>query len=124
MNIALWIVQILLALVFLGAGVIKATQPLPSLREKVGDWVDDVPLPLIRFVGVAEIAGAIGLVLPPAVDVLPDLAIAAAIGLAITMVGAVVIHARRREWPNAVVNLALLAAAAFVAWGRLDHTPF
>ena len=118
MNIALWIAQILLALVFAGAGLMKATQPLPTLEAKVGGWAHDVPLALIRVIGLAEILGAAGLIAPRAFDVATWLTPAAAAGLAVTMAGAAVVHGRRGETKEVVVNLALLAMAVFVVVGR------
>lgn len=119
MNIALWALQIVLAAVFLGAGLMKSTQPLVRLESKVGAWVHDVPLPLIRVTGVAEVLGAAGLILPRALHIVPGLAGFAALGLAITMVGAVVVHARRGEYNEAGINAALLVLCVVVAAGRL-----
>lgn len=119
MNIALWIIQILLALVFLGAGAIKSSQPLAFLEVKVGGWVHDVPLRLIRLTGVAELLGAVGLILPRAVDIAPWLTGVAAVGLAGAMVGAIVVHARRRESKEVVFNAVLFALLMVVAVVRI-----
>jgi putative oxidoreductase len=78
MNIALWVVQALLALLFLLAGFPKATQPLDRLAGRMG-WVKVVPQALTRFIGIAEILGAIGLILPALTHILPWLTIAAAL---------------------------------------------
>ncbi|MDR3664978.1 MAG: DoxX family protein [Mycobacterium sp.] len=72
----------------------------------------------IRAIGVVEILGAIGLIAPPLVHILPVLAPLAAVGLALVMVGAIVAHGRRKEIPNVVVNLVLFGLAVVVAWGR------
>ncbi|NLF05268.1 MAG: DoxX family protein [Actinomycetales bacterium] len=117
MNIALWIVQIILALAFLAAGVMKATQPLEKLAQNMG-WVNDFSPAFVRFIGVAEVLGAIGLVAPLALDIAPVLTPVAATALAVTMVGAAVVHARRKESPMIMPNLVLAAACAFVAVGR------
>jgi hypothetical protein len=130
MNIVLWIVQGLLALAFLAAGFPKATQPIPTLAKQL-PWAAEVPTPFVRFVGVAEILGAIGVALPAAlyvlgwwrVGVFPALTIAAAIGLALAMVSAVVFHLARREAPRIVPSLVLLALALFVVVGRLAWAP-
>lgn len=119
MNIALWVVQGLLAVVFLGAGLIKSTQPLGALEAKVGGWVHDVPMPVIRFTGVAELAGAAGLILPRALDVAPSLTGYAALGLAVAMVGGAALHARRGETKEVAVNIVLLTLTTFVAMGRI-----
>lgn len=119
MNTLLWTTQILLALLFAAAGLLKLTQPLEVLNAKVGGWVHDVPLVLIRTVGALEIAGAVGLILPAALHVLPMLTGLAAAGLAATMAGAIVVHGRRGEHREAAVNVALAIVTAAVAWARL-----
>ena len=118
MNIALWTLQALLALVFVAAGVVKASQPLPALEAKVGGWVHQVPLPVIRLVGLAEVLGAAGLILPRAFDVASVLTPIAAVGLAVTMVGAIVIHGRRGETKEVSMNVVLLALCVLVAVGE------
>jgi hypothetical protein len=122
MNIALWVVQVLLALVFIAAGIPKATQPIARLSTRV-TWTKDVPLPLVRFIGVAEILGALGLVLPALTGILPWLTIAAAIGLAIIQALAVVFHLRRGEARVIVGNIVFLALLLFVVYGRLALAP-
>jgi len=119
MNVALWIIQALLALVFLGAGLMKATRPLPALETNVGAWVHDVPLPVIRLTGAAEVLGAAGLVLVRAFDGAWVLTGLAAVGLAIIMLGAIVIHGRRDERKEVGLNAALLALLVVVAAGRI-----
>jgi len=117
MNTALWIVQILLAVAFLGAGVMKATQPREKL-EKGLPWVADFSTPVVRFIGVAEVLGGLGLVLPAATGIAPVLTPIAATGLAVTMVLAAVVHARRKEYQAIGINAVLLLLTVFVAWGR------
>ena len=119
MNITFWVLQSILAAVFLGAGAIKVSQPLEKLGTKLGDWVHDMPLPLIRAVGALEIAAAAGLILPRALDIAPGLTGPAALGLALTMVGAIVIHGRRGEHKDVVVNVVLALLAVVVAIGRI-----
>jgi uncharacterized membrane protein YphA (DoxX/SURF4 family) len=84
-------VQVLLALTFLLAGVPKASQPIPTLAKRL-TWARDVPAPFVRFIGVAEILGALGLILPALIGALPWLSVAAAIGLAVVMVAAIIFH--------------------------------
>lgn len=115
MNIALWIVQALLALAFAAAGVMKLAQPMDAIRERL-PYVDDFNAGTIRLIGLLELLGAVGLVLPWGLGVAPWLTPLAALGLALTMVGAAVVHLRRRE--PVVVNGVLFALAAFVAWAR------
>ncbi|WP_458687592.1 DoxX family protein [Nocardia tengchongensis] len=117
MNIALWIVAGALAAMFAMAGVMKSTQPQAKLAEKL-PWVADVSLPTLRVIGVAEVLGALGLILPAWTGIAPILTPLAAVGLAVIMALAAVTHARRKEPAAIVFNLVLLAASVFVAWGR------
>ena len=124
MNTALWIVQALLALVFLGSGALKLTQSREQLVPRVGEWVQDYPAGGIKAIGAAEVLAAIGLIVPPATHILPALAPLAAVGLVAVMAGALVVHARRGEYSKVAVNLVLAACAIFVAWGRFGPYRF
>jgi uncharacterized membrane protein YphA (DoxX/SURF4 family) len=122
MNIALWVAQVLLALVFLAVGLTKATLRMPALSQRLA-WVKDVPAPFVRFIGVAEILGAIGLILPALTGALPWLTVAAAIGLAVVMASAIIFHRMRGEVNPIVANVTLLALLLFVVYGRLALAP-
>lgn len=117
MVFALWSVQILLALLFLLAGGMKATLPKEKLVENLA-WAEQLPLPLVRLIGVVELLGAVGVVLPVATGILPWLTPLAAVGLVLTMIGAMITHLRRSEYSGAAFNVVLLVMAAFVAYGR------
>lgn len=114
MNIAIWIVQALLALAFLAAGLMKLTQPKEKLATNMA-WVNDFSLSNIRLIGLLELLGALGLVLPQLTGILPWLTPVAAVGLVLTMIGAAITHARRKETSQIGVNVVLLALAALVA---------
>jgi uncharacterized membrane protein YphA (DoxX/SURF4 family) len=121
MNAALWIVQALLAMGFLMAGVMHGfRQEQAKARSK---WMADVSPALLGFIGVAELLGAIGLILPALTRILPWLTPLAAVGLAIIMFLAMVFHARRGEYRNIVLNFVVFALAAFVAYGRWVVSP-
>jgi putative oxidoreductase len=122
-NVALWIVQGLLAAAYLVAGVMKATRPIDSLGKSMR-WVRDVPPGFVRFIGVAEVLGAVGLVLPLLTGIAPWLTVAAAIGLIIVQIGAAILHASRREFANVPINVVFLILALFVAYGRLAIVRF
>ena len=124
MNIALWIVQGLLAVMFLMAGFMKVSQTKHTLKERGMNWVDDFASGQIRLIGVLEILGALGLILPVLIGILPNLIPLAALGLALIMVGAAIFHIRRGEYPNMIINLVLLVMALFVAYGRFVLVPF
>ena len=117
MSIALWIVQGLLAVAFLGAGATKLSQPKEKLLKNM-PWVEDFSQPAVRLIGAAEVLGAIGVVLPALTGVLPWLTPLAALGLVLLMVGAAHTHLRRKEYGNVAINAVLLVLAAFVAYGR------
>ncbi|MFL6220093.1 MAG: DoxX family protein, partial [Actinomycetes bacterium] len=78
----------------------------------------------VKMIGALEVLGAVGLILPAALDIAPILVPLAATGLGVIMLGAIVTHARRREPQAIVINLVLLALAAFVAWGRFGPYAF
>ncbi|MDX1524447.1 MAG: DoxX family protein [Anaerolineae bacterium] len=122
MKIALWIVQILLALFFLGAGFSKAFSPLADLGAQMV-WVNDVSAFFVRFPGIVEILGAIGLILPAATRIQPRLTPLAAGGLMLITLFATIFHLTRGEFGNAVFTLVLLALAGFVAYGRWKLAP-
>jgi hypothetical protein len=123
LRVALWTVQILLALAFLAAGTMKLTSPIPDLVA-MGMWYADAAGgALIRFIGLSEALGAVGLVLPAALRILPWLTPLAAAGLATIMVLAMGTHASASEWSAVPANAVLGGLAAFVAWGRLAKAP-
>lgn len=122
MNIALWIVQALLAAAFLLAGAMKVAQPVDTLGKSMA-WVRVVPTGLVRFIGVAEVLGAIGLIVPMVIGTLPWLTVAAAAGLVIVQLSAGIFHYSRRELPMIPANAVLLVLAAFVVIGRLAIVP-
>lgn len=124
MNTALWIVAAVLAFVFVGSGLMKLVLPKDKLVAQGLGGLADVDPNVIRGIGVAEVLGAIGLIVPPLVHILPVLAPLAAVGLALVMVGAIVTHGRRKEYPNVAVNVVLLGLALFVAWGRFGAYAF
>ena len=117
MNIALWIVQGLLAAAFLMAGGMKATQTKEKLASNMA-WVEDFAPTTIRLIGIVEVLGALGLVLPMLTGILPWLTPVAAVGLVLTMLGAAYTHLRRGETAMMMPGIVLLVLAAFVAYGR------
>jgi uncharacterized membrane protein YphA (DoxX/SURF4 family) len=115
MEIAYWIAAALLAVFYLYAGGKKVAQSRERLQPMMG-WVDRAPMPLVRTIGVLEILGAAGLILPPTTRIAPWLAIAAAIGLVLIQVGGIAVHLSRGEARKIGLNIALLVIAAAVAW--------
>jgi uncharacterized membrane protein YphA (DoxX/SURF4 family) len=124
MNVALWIVAIVLAAGFAASGLMKLLVPKEKLVNVGQGWAQDFSATNIRLIGVAEVLGAAGLILPAVTHIAPILVPLAAIGLVLVMLGAAVVHARRKETMNIAVNVVLLALAVFVAWGRLGPYAF
>jgi putative oxidoreductase len=122
MHAALWIVQILLAIVFLMTGAMKAFMPLADVARTM-HWVPDVPAGLVRFIGLAELAGALALLLPSATKIYPKLTPLAAVGLGVVVVIGAILHFTRGEGALTPLNFILAAMAAFVAWGRTQKAP-
>jgi uncharacterized membrane protein YphA (DoxX/SURF4 family) len=123
MNLALWIIAIVLAVAFIGSGLLKLVRTKDQLVASGFGWAEDYGASTIRFIGVAEILGAIGLIVPALVHIAPILVPLAAVGLALVMIGAAAVHARRKESPFIAMNAVLLALAVFVAWGRFGPYP-
>lgn len=127
MNIVFWILQGLLAVVFLMAGFMKASKSKDELKQKGGgrmDWVDDLSDSNLRLIGILEVLAGIGLVLPLLTGILPWLSPLAAVGLVFTMIGAITLHIRRGDGAQALVtNIILLLIAALVAYGRFVLVP-
>ena len=115
MELAYWIIAGLLAVFYLYAGGKKVIQSQEQLRPMMG-WVDTIPMPLVRTIGVLEILGAAGLILPPLTGIAPWLAIAAAIGLVLIQAGGIVVHLSRGEARVIGLNIVLLVAAAVATW--------
>ncbi|MFD8544596.1 DoxX family protein [Streptomyces sp. NPDC059649] len=124
MNVVLWVLAGVLAVAFLTAGAMKLSQPKEKLAASGMGWTEDVSAQAVKLVGGLEVLAAIGLILPAALGIAPVLAPVAALGLAVLMAGAAVVHARRNEAQMIIVNVALLALAAVLAWGRLGPYPF
>jgi uncharacterized membrane protein YphA (DoxX/SURF4 family) len=122
MNIALWVIQILLALAFGMAGIMKVTQPIDRLEARMG-WVKSVGPRGVRLIGALEILGAIGLILPAVTGILPWLTPVAAACLGLTMIGAMITHGRRGEYSQIGINVVLMLLTLFVAYGRFVIIP-
>jgi uncharacterized membrane protein YphA (DoxX/SURF4 family) len=118
----LWAAQIFLGLAFFAAGSWKTTTPLPDL-EKALPWVATSPSALVRFIGISELLGGIGLILPSALRILPRLTPLAGALLALVMVLAAGFHASRGEFGGLPVNAFLGGVALFIAWGRTVPAP-
>ena len=110
MSAVYWIIASLLALFYFYSGGIKVFRTKDQLRPMMA-WIDTVPLAAIRVIGGLEIAGGLGLILPPLLRTAPGLAVAAALGLVLLQIGGIVLHIRRGEGKAIGLSIALLIAA-------------
>jgi uncharacterized membrane protein YphA (DoxX/SURF4 family) len=117
-NTLVWILQFAIALVFLYSGIHKTIYSREKLVAGGQTGVEDLPVPLIRFIGISEILGAIGLIIPYWLYILPHLTVIAAVSFAAIMVPAAVIHYRRKEWKNVLTNLVLFTICIFIVIER------
>ncbi|GAA2236485.1 DoxX family protein [Promicromonospora sukumoe] len=126
MNIALWTVAGLLALAYVAGGGVKVVLS----KEKIfasgpaAAWVEDFRPGTVRAIGVLEVLGGLGLVLPALLGVATGLVPLAALGLAMIMVGAAVTRLSRGEYRLMLLDLTYLVLAGFVAWGRFGPEAF
>ncbi|HET6298939.1 MAG TPA: DoxX family protein [Kribbella sp.] len=125
MNVFLWIVAGVLAAFFLAAGLTKLTQSRAKLNANPNmKWTEDFSAGTLKLIGTTEVLGAIGLILPGAFDIAPILVPLAATGIAIIMLGAIITHARRKEYPQIGINTVLLILALVVAIFRFGPNSF
>jgi uncharacterized membrane protein YphA (DoxX/SURF4 family) len=118
LHIILWVMQILLAVMLLWAGFTKLFEPIEKLSA-MWPWTGQVPLVFVKFTGVVDVLGALGLILPSLFRINPKLTPIAAIALCVLMACAIVFHVARGEASHIGINIAFIGIGAFVAWGRL-----
>lgn len=125
MNLALWIIAGLLAAGFVESGGRKLVVPREKLARAPGSgWITDFSASSIKAIGAAETLGGVGLILPAVLNIAPVLVPLAAVGLAVTMIGAFVTHVRRHELKISIAPLVPFALAVLVAWGRFGRESF
>jgi uncharacterized membrane protein YphA (DoxX/SURF4 family) len=122
MNIALWVVQIVLAIAFLLAGSLKAFPPIEGVKKRM-TWAVRISPAIVRLIGALEILGALGLILPAVTHILPWLTPVAALGLILTMIGAAIVHIQLKEYNRVSVPIVLSLLALFIVIGRFVVVP-
>lgn len=122
MNRALWVVQWLLALTFVGTAIWKLATPIPALAAKI-PWAGQVAPSFLYVTASFDLAGGLGILLPSLTRIWPRLTVAAALGCAALMGAAIAFHLSRGEARNTPFNFVLLGLALFVAWGRWRKAP-
>lgn len=122
MNTALWVVQVILAIFMLMPGSLKLMNSIDELIAKGKgrmDWAADVSASSLKIIGLLEVLAAIGLILPMAIGFYPILTPLAAVGVILTMIGAISLHLKRGDEPKSwMINVLIILLAAFVAYGR------
>ena len=116
MAIAYWIIAGLLALVYLAAGAMKVLRNREQLIAAGQGWVEGANTGVVKLVGVLELAGALGLILPPLTGIAPSLAPMAALGLVLIQAVAIGVHMKLNDTKSLPVNIILLAMAIAAAW--------
>ena len=122
MNVVLWILQVLLGFFFVFHSYLMLRPP--AHLQAGMRYVTEMPAGLRMFSGIAEGWAGLALIFPPLLRILPWLAPLAAAGLVVLMIGAIVFHVGRREYPNIGLNAVLGTLAAVVAWGRFGPYHF
>jgi putative oxidoreductase len=123
LNILLWLFQVLLALLFLNAGFMKTFQPIQEIAPTIF-WATRFPELFVRFIGIAEILGAAGLIFPAMLMVRPRLTTLAAACLAATLLCANIYHVVQGEFFVLPMTATIFLVIAFVAYGRWKLSPF
>jgi hypothetical protein len=121
-KMALWIVQGLLALTFVGTGIWKVATPIPQLAAMI-PWAGQVSPGLLYATAVFDILGGLGILLPSATRIRPGLIVLAALGCVALQASALLFHLSRGEARNTPFNFLLVALSFFVAWGRRSRAP-
>ena len=119
MNAALWILQSLMALLFIYSGICKSFLPKQKLIALGQTGVEDLSPAMIHFIGITEILGGIALILPIWLDIVPVLTPVAALCLSIIMILASRVHYKRHEYKTVFMNCVLFAMCIFIFYGRL-----
>jgi uncharacterized membrane protein YphA (DoxX/SURF4 family) len=123
-NVVLWILAGVLAAAFLGAGAMKVARSKEQLAGAGMAWTEDFSPGMVKLIGALEVLAGIGLILPAVLDIAPVFVPLAALGLVLMMIGAAVVHVRRKELGAIAPSLVLLVLAAVVAWGRFGPYSF
>ena len=121
-RIGLWLAQFIVAAAFIMSGFMKLTTPIPELA-KMMPWAGEYAEWFVRAIGLVDLAGGIGILLPALTRILPRLTVLAALGCAVLQVFAIVFHLSRGEAMVVPVNAVLLGLSLFVLWGRSRKAP-
>lgn len=122
LRVALWIAQLVVAALFIMSGAMKLFMPVAQISAQM-PWTGQVPEAFLRTIGVIDLAGGIGVLLPALTRIAPRLTPIAAVFAAVLQVCAIAFHASRGEFAVLPLNFILLPLAVFIAWGRFKRAP-
>lgn len=122
LTIGLWAAQVVGGLFFCFAGFTKLTTPIPELSAMM-PWTGAYSEPFVRFIGLVDLAGGLGLLLPSLTRIKPNLTVLAALGCIVLQLLAMALHASRGEYMVLPLNVFLLGISAFIWWGRGKRLP-
>jgi len=122
LNIALWVVQVLTAALMALASYIKLATPIAELSVQM-KWTGEVPSYVVRLLGVIDLLGGVGVILPALLKIKPQLTSLAATGVVLLMISAIAFHVSRGEESVIGFNIMIMVMAGFVAWGRNKKLP-
>ncbi len=122
LNTVLWVLQILMAMAYLNAGYLKTFRAIQEIAPTIF-WAPSLPEALVRFIGISELLGAIGLILPGLLKIRPGLTTLAAAGLTLVMVLANIYHISKGEFFVLPMTGAFLLIMAFITYGRWKLSP-
>lgn len=122
LRIGLWIAQVLIFAAFTLFGYMKFFTPIDQLAA-MWVWPGDVPPWFLRLMGLIDIAGGIGILLPALTRILPRLTVLAALGCVLLQIAAIIFHTSRGELPALPLNAILLPICLFILWGRGKKAP-
>lgn len=119
---SLWLAQLIVAALFCMSGVMKISTPIPELAAMM-PWTGQLPATFVRIIGLIDLAGGVGILLPALTRIKPQLTVAAALGCVVLQALAFGFHATRGEYDVLPLNVVLFALSAFVLWGRGKAAP-
>jgi uncharacterized membrane protein len=122
LSVSIWIAQFLLGVSFVMIGFMKTTTPIEVLAKMI-PWTGQLPEMFVRVIGLIDMAGGIGVLLPALTRIKPSLTVWAALGCVCLQICAIIFHLSRGEVSAVPLNLVLLPLAAFIYWGRRKRLP-
>ncbi|MEJ0024909.1 MAG: DoxX family protein [Rhizomicrobium sp.] len=122
LNIALWIAQAAIFVLFGMSALMKLTFPIPQLAG-IMPWTGQLPTTFVRFIGVVDLAGSLGIILPSLTRIFPRVTVLAALGCTVLQILAICFHSWRGEFSSLPLNFVLLPLSVFVLWGRSSKAP-